>query len=137
MGSVLLIFLVFCVSLCARVCARVMCICVCVCVCSFCLPCRQCLLHVHYWLPPRFYIVYLDFFIYMHGFFIIVPFISYCPRLIAYCVDSIKNLYLYIANRIGSVMVSVLWYIFSSSPDRVKPKTIALVCVASPLSMQH
>ena len=73
----------------------------------------------------------------MHGFFRIVPFISYCPRLIAYCVDSIKNLYLYIANRIGSVMVSVLWYIFSSSPDRVKPKTIALVCVASPLSMQH
>jgi hypothetical protein len=43
-------------------------------------------------------------------------------------------------NHIGSVMVSVL---ASSAvdrgfdPDQVKPKTIKLVFVASPLSMQH
>ena len=37
-------------------------------------------------------------------------------------------------HRIGDVMVSVL---VGSSPGRVKPKTIQLVCVASPLSTQH
>jgi hypothetical protein len=40
-------------------------------------------------------------------------------------------------NRIGFVMVTVLTSSAVESPGRVKPKTIKLVCVASPLSMQH
>jgi hypothetical protein len=39
-------------------------------------------------------------------------------------------------NRIGGVIVSVR-YIVGSSPGRVKPMTIKLVFVASPLSTQH
>jgi hypothetical protein len=38
-------------------------------------------------------------------------------------------------NRIGGVMVCVL--ASGASPDRIKPKTIKLVFVASLLSMQH
>jgi hypothetical protein len=38
------------------------------------------------------------------------------------------------SNRIGGVMVNVL---ASSAVDRVKPKTIKLLCVASPLSTHH
>jgi hypothetical protein len=38
-------------------------------------------------------------------------------------------------NCISGIMVSML--IVGSSPGRVKPKTIKLVFVASPLSMQH
>jgi hypothetical protein len=42
---------------------------------------------------------------------------------------------LYIHNRIGGIMVSVLT---SSAVDRsVKPKSVELVSVASPLSTQH
>ena len=44
-------------------------------------------------------------------------------------------------NRIGGVVVSVLamrvQYIVGLSPNRVKPKTMKLVFVASLLSMQH
>jgi hypothetical protein len=43
-------------------------------------------------------------------------------------------------NRIGGVMVSVLTSSvvdLYSSPNRVKPKTIHLVCVAFPLWTQH
>jgi hypothetical protein len=43
-------------------------------------------------------------------------------------------------NCIGGVMVSVLAasaYIMGPSPDRVKPKTIQLVFVPTPLSTQH
>ena len=61
-------------------------------------------------------------------------------------VTTISYLYIYIQpsyselNRIGGVMISVL---ASSAVDRgfeprsVKPKTMNLVFVASPLSMQH
>ena len=42
-----------------------------------------------------------------------------------------------VSNRIGGVMVSVLASSAGSSPGRVKPKTIKLVFVASPLSTQH
>jgi hypothetical protein len=45
-----------------------------------------------------------------------------------------------IFNRIGGVMVSVLsrvWEIVGSSPDQVKPETIKLVVVASPLNTQQ
>ena len=40
-------------------------------------------------------------------------------------------------NRIGGVMVSVLASSVSLRPDLVKPKTIKLVFVTSPLSTQH
>ena len=48
---------------------------------------------------------------------------------------------LYCCNRIGGVMVSVLAlsavYSVVSTPGRVKPKTIKLVFVVSPLNTQH
>ena len=46
----------------------------------------------------------------------------------------------HVINHIGGVMVSMLtsmWKIVGLSPGRVKPKTIKLVFVASPLSTQH
>jgi hypothetical protein len=90
MGSVLLIFLVFCVS-----------VCVCVCVCAGFVSLVAsvsglCTIGG----PSILSNFYLNFFIFMHGvcivFFIrIVPLISYCPRLITYCVGSIFYSYLF------------------------------------------
>ena len=51
-----------------------------------------------------------------------------------------KTIIYWEVNRFGGVMVSVLASSVvdrGSSPGRVKPKIINLVCVASPLSMQH
>ena len=55
------------------------------------------------------------------------------PYLCTVKLTSFLMLLLSFFNRVGGVMISVL----ASSPDRVKPKTMKLVFVASPLSTQH
>jgi hypothetical protein len=67
--------------------------------------------------------------------------LNYYLSMIIYFYQPIYSYLLYCCNRIGGVMVSVLAlsvvYIVVSTPGRVKPKTIKLVFVVSPLNTQH